>query len=99
MAINACYLALRMVDSAMQEGDRKYGENAWRDKPVIEEPRARVADHTAAVERHLKRHQAGELRDKDSGMPALAHVVARALIALQTEINEGLVPPNPESLT
>ncbi len=91
MAIAAVQDALRLVDNAMKEGDTKYGENAWRDRPVIADPEERVRDHVAAVRRHLDRHQAGEFFDADSGYPALAHVVARALIALQTGINEARV--------
>lgn len=94
MAISSCMTALQIVNEAMREGDRKYGENAWRDKPAIADPTERMADHVSAVERHLKRYtESQEPIDRDSGLPALAHVVARALIALQTGINEGLVKP------
>lgn len=43
--------------------------------------------HRAAMYRHLRRWQEGELVDEDSGAPALAHVAWRALALAWQERN------------
>ena len=43
-------------------------------------------DHVAALHRHVRRWIYGEPIDEDSGLHALAHAAARALFALQLEL-------------
>lgn len=92
MALDDTQDALALVQEAMLEGDRKYGKRAWIDRPKVADPTERVWDHLEAVKRHADRHFIGETIDADSGFAALAHVAARAMLALQTAINEGLIP-------
>ena len=81
MAISAVVKTLREVNAVMEHGDQKYGENAWLDhKPDLEKERRQ---HIDAMYRHLLRFLHGEEIDTDSGHPALAHVVARGLMALE----------------
>lgn len=71
--------ALAHVEAALAHGDSKYGENQWAKN---EKPDAvNLQDHIQATQRHLTRFRNGEPID-ESGHPALAHVAARALLAL-----------------
>jgi hypothetical protein len=87
MALDDVRGALWEVEAALLEGDDKYGKNAWRDRPKVTNPLDRVVDHLAGARRHLERHLDGDVIDRDSGKLALAHVVARGLLALQTYLN------------
>lgn len=87
MALDDVRSALWAVEEALLEGDNKYGKNAWRDRPKLDDPAMRVDDHIAGAQRHINRHRRGEVVDADSGKLALAHAVARGLLALQTHIN------------
>ncbi len=91
MAMDRVKRALESVALAMAEGDRKYGENAWIPKTDSRDWGTNVLDHTAGAGRHVERRLRGELID-ESGLPALAHVGARALIALQIEIEQFDIP-------
>ena len=75
--------ALKEIDEAMKEGDAKYGLDAWKDSGKL-----KVGDHVKAITRHVRRWTMGEKYDRDSKRRALAHVAARAIIALQREIDE-----------
>lgn len=75
--------AMAEVDAAMQDGDRKYGHNAWKGGSQTS------TDHLRGIERHMKRRMDDNQKyDGDSKRRALAHVAARAILALQCEIDE-----------
>jgi hypothetical protein len=59
---------------AQGDGERKYGRDNWREKPVQEHI------YLAAIERHVKRMRAGEIIDKVSGVPHAGHIMACAAI-------------------
>lgn len=71
--------ALESVIEVFRNGCEKPGRYPfnWRDRGPDYEKNKR-----AAMERHLKRHDDGELFDDESGMPALAHAAANLLIEL-----------------
>lgn len=75
--------AMDEINAAMQEGDSKYGVNAWKRRADPD----RVVANVQGARRHMYRWLAGETFDKDSKRRALAHVAARAIIALQLEID------------
>lgn len=84
MAIDSARNALQLVDLAMRTGDQKHGFEEWKKngKPS----RLNEISHVAGADRHLTRHMNGESVDHDSKLPALAHVVARALMALEMHL-------------
>jgi hypothetical protein len=58
----------RTVD-VLTFGAKKYGPNSWQ---KVKEPEAR---YYAAAMRHLESWRTGEILDKESGIPHLAHVM------------------------
>lgn len=91
MAIDSVRDAIALVNATMRHGDDKYGVNAWLFKPKTTDLGERIEDHIAAADRHLKRRMGSGMEppapiDADSRLPAMAHVAARALMALQLEI-------------
>lgn len=79
MTIKHTVLAAIAVDRAMAVGDKKYGEKAWLNKKPNTE---NLDDHLAAMKRHIKRFEKGEVAD-ESGEQTLAHIVARGMLALE----------------
>lgn len=53
----------------------KHAETTWPDKGR--------AHHLTAAARHIRRYNAGETIDPDSGAPTLAHIALRILMALE----------------
>lgn len=83
MSLRHLHFALEEVDAALKEGDAKYGERAWDNGAPDEENRQK---HIDGLARHLVRFLGKEHVDKDSGRRALAHVVARGLLALEFDL-------------
>lgn len=73
--------ALAEVAEVLAHGDEKHGMDAWRNSDAL------ATSHALAVERHNNRWMAGQQRELESGKRHMAHVAARALIALQLEID------------
>jgi hypothetical protein len=95
VAIEHVPMGANAADRALKIGDKKYGIKAWDNgKPDGEN----CEDHLAALERHLDRLRRGEQID-ESGEPALAHIVARGLLALEfyerARINDMCDAPGP----
>lgn len=82
MSING---ALAEVAAVLQHGDDKHGKNAWR-RP---DPQGDLSkQHVEGANRHIiKRLNGQEREEDDSGLRHLAHAAARAIIALQLEID------------
>jgi len=59
---------------AMKNGADKYGPYNWREKKV------RITIYLDAIERHLLALRDGEDKDRESGLPHLAHIIASASI-------------------
>lgn len=82
-------IALRSLAEVYTFGARKYTDNSWQNLPNFEER------YLAALHRHLNAHQLGELRDEDSGLYHLDHllwnVVALRWKLQQDEQKEGRV--------
>jgi hypothetical protein len=60
------------IVKVMTFGAKKYGDNNWK----LVEPKQR---YFAAALRHLKAWQSGEIIDKESGLPHLAHALCSLL--------------------
>ncbi len=89
--------SLMLTAWAFKEGEDKHGKKAW-----IRDDANRVG-HVEAALRHIGRWTREESIDADSGCPALAHAIARLMIALYLETNEvgiddraSIVVPNAE---
>ena len=59
----------------MQYGAEKYGEDNWR---LGKEPKD-IDRYLSAALRHIKAHEQEGYRDKDSGLPHLAHAITNLL--------------------
>lgn len=79
MSLRHATEALSLTNAVMVHGDDKYGEGVWKDNGKSDNEN--LQDHLAAIQRHLNRHLMGAPID-ESGHLALAHVAARALMAL-----------------
>jgi hypothetical protein len=66
-------LAMEGAAKVMGFGAKKYGEWNWL---AVDNAEAR---YTAAMLRHLALHQAGELRDHESGLKHIDHILCNAL--------------------
>lgn len=84
MAIKHMHRALAAVNQVLLTGDRKYGEEAWRNGNKNDDNQRK---HIAGLKRHLAKLEAGEEID-ESGEPHLAHVVARGILAMQFRVEE-----------
>ena len=69
-----------LVAQVFEHGADKHAPFGWEDESIT------VEDQVQAMERHLDRWKAGEGVDAESGLPHLAHVAARALIAVAKEM-------------
>jgi len=67
--------------AVMRNGASKYGVANWRDEPI------KRSVYDDAIERHRLKYMAGELIDKDSKLPHLAHIATNCLILLDAEFN------------
>ena len=74
--------ALDLVALVFAYGAAKHGEGDYKG------PDAPTPEYcVGAAFRHLSDHLQGNSVDEESGLPALAHAVARGLIALELESN------------
>ncbi len=60
--------------AAMEFGASKYGADAWRNAPMLEE------EFLNALERHLIAYKQGEKVAPDSGVSHLGHIIANCAI-------------------
>lgn len=67
---------LQQVMAVIQYGKDKYGAYNWTH---LKQPRER---YFAACMRHMLAWQKGELRDKESGLPHLAHAATNMLFLM-----------------
>lgn len=75
------YRALKLVREVIKHGEAKYGDNWMRQDMVAMTDE--YCDHAVA---HVGLHRADyKYRDKDSGLPNLAHAAARLLLLLERE--------------
>ncbi len=81
------YSALEPVLHVMQHGADKYGRWNWRKDPVD------AQTYFNAMWRHLEEWGSGRNEDVDSGQHPLAHVIAGALIILDS-IEQGILIDN-----
>jgi len=68
-----------LVAQVFEHGADKHAPFGWED------PALTIEEQLQAIERHLDRRKAGEMTDSESGLPHLAHLAARALIAVAKE--------------
>lgn len=68
--------SLEPVVRVLEHGAEKYGRENWRELPDFERR------YLAAALRHLAAFQAGEIIDRDSGMPHLAHATCNLVFLL-----------------
>lgn len=74
-------IALRSLAEVYTFGARKYTDNSWQNLPNFEER------YLAALHRHLNAHQLGELRDEDSGLYHLDHLLWN-VVALRWKLQQ-----------
>ena len=74
-------IALRALAEVYTFGARKYTDNSWQNLENFE------ARYLAALHRHLNAHQLGELRDKDSGLYHLDHLLWN-VVALRWKLQQ-----------
>lgn len=91
MGIERVQSALAAVARVMKHGDDKHGKNEWYKSK--KDPLLKIADHQAGIDRHVKRLRMGERIDADSKELALAHIAARALMALEMDEQARLKEP------
>lgn len=87
MSMDAIREALNETFAVIVHGDEKHGLNEWRHVPPLVRE-GRIQKHIEALRRHSFRRANGVIREQESGRRHLAHVAARALIALQLEIDK-----------
>lgn len=66
-------IAVEQVAKVLTFGAAKYAPNSWQRLPDAK------GRYLAALLRHLASWQEGERKDKESGLPHLAHVATNAL--------------------
>jgi hypothetical protein len=69
-------LAVLELGAVTANGAAKYGRFNWREKGVT------TSIYTDAIDRHMLAYRDGETRDRESGLPHLAHVMACCAILL-----------------
>ena len=74
--------AIRAAERVLVYGNEKHGQYSYLTDAST------VREHIEGVQRHLFAANRGELTDKGSGEHPLAHVVARAVIALELTLRE-----------
>lgn len=67
---------LKSIAEILTFGAKKYAADSWKCVPNAEE---RYED---AMDRHLNAWKSGEIRDKESGLPHLAHVACNCLFLM-----------------
>jgi hypothetical protein len=75
--------ALEPVLHVLMFGAEKYGRDNWRDVPDAERR------YFAAAQRHLAAYQAGEILDKETQEPHLAHAMCCLIFLLALEHPKG----------
>ena len=71
------WTAIRWAAKVMAFGVGKHGIDVWRSEPIWHQQ--------AAMMRHFSEYMEGNYYDKETGLPALAHMVCRALFLLALE--------------
>lgn len=89
MALSDLLLAVDEVSAVLAYGDEKHGVRAWDNDDLDDD---NYIKHIEGMTRHLERLAKGETVD-ESGRRALAHVAARALLALEFDLR--IVSPRP----
>lgn len=74
-------IALRALAEVYTFGAKKYTDNSWQNLSDFENR------YLAALHRHLNAHQLGELRDKDSGLYHLDHLLWN-VVALRWKLQQ-----------
>ena len=77
LVLSGFAFAIEQVVKVGTDGAAKYSDNGWREVPDGAE---RYAE---ALERHLMKFRQGEIMDKQSGSPHLAHVAWNTLAVLE----------------
>ena len=68
------FKSIEQMVSVLTMGANKYGPDNWKN---VEDER-----YVAATMRHFFSHQLGELTDRESGQPHLAHVLCNVMFLL-----------------
>jgi len=74
-------IALRSLAEVYTFGAQKYTDDSWQNLPDFEKR------YLAALHRHLNAHQLGELRDNDSGLYHLDHLLWN-VVALRWKLQQ-----------
>jgi hypothetical protein len=75
---------LLYVAKVLTFGCKKYADNSWQQ---LDEA---VRRYNGAIDRHLNAARLGEVKDKDSGLPHMAHVACNALFLLWFTLQENI---------
>lgn len=71
---------LERIAKVMEHGEKKHGAFGWRKLEDLE-----TTEWTDAAQRHILAYQRGELVDRESKLPHLAHAIADLMIALERD--------------